>query len=70
MNFLGAKVVPVTAGQRTLKEAVNEAMRDWVTNVRTTHYPRVSKRGLLGRAISRQHLNDCCRGIGCRYETS
>ncbi len=38
MNFLGAKVVPVTAGQRTLKEAVNEAMRDWVTNVRTTHY--------------------------------
>ena len=30
MKFLGAKVVPVTAGQRTLKEAVNEAMRDWV----------------------------------------
>ncbi len=38
MQFLGAKVVPVTAGQATLKEAVNEAMRDWVTNVRTTHY--------------------------------
>lgn len=38
MQLLGAKVVPVTAGQRTLKEAVNEAMRDWVTNVRTTHY--------------------------------
>ncbi len=38
MEFLGAKVVPVTAGQATLKEAVNEAMRDWVTNVRTTHY--------------------------------
>lgn len=38
MRFLGAKVVPVTAGQATLKEAVNEAMRDWVTNVRTTHY--------------------------------
>jgi len=38
MNFLGAKVVPVTAGQATLKEAINEAMRDWVTNVRTTHY--------------------------------
>lgn len=38
MNFLGAKVVPVTAGQATLKEAVNEAMRDWVTNVRSTHY--------------------------------
>lgn len=38
MQLLGAKVVPVTVGQRTLKEAVNEAMRDWVTNVRTTHY--------------------------------
>jgi tryptophan synthase beta chain len=38
MRFLGAKVVPVTAGQATLKEAVNEAMRDWVTNVRHTHY--------------------------------
>jgi tryptophan synthase beta chain len=38
MNMLGATVVPVHAGQRTLKEAINEAMRDWVTNVRTTHY--------------------------------
>src|SRR6266704_695595 len=38
MKFLGAKVVPVTVGQATLKEAINEAMRDWVTNVRTTHY--------------------------------
>jgi tryptophan synthase beta chain len=38
MNMLGAQVVPVTAGQRTLKEAVNEAMRDWVTHVRHTHY--------------------------------
>ncbi len=38
MRFLGAKVVPVAAGQATLKEAVNEAMRDWVTNVRSTHY--------------------------------
>lgn len=38
MRFLGAKVVAVTAGQATLKEAVNEAMRDWVTNVRNTHY--------------------------------
>src|SRR5438067_579810 len=38
MRFLGAKVVPVSAGQATLKEAINEAMRDWVTNVRTTHY--------------------------------
>ncbi|MGA4645122.1 tryptophan synthase subunit beta [Limisphaera sp. 4302-co] len=38
MKLLGAEVVPVTAGQQTLKEAINEAMRDWVTNVRTTHY--------------------------------
>jgi tryptophan synthase beta chain len=38
MKFLGAEVVPVTAGQATLKEAINEAMRDWVTNVRSTHY--------------------------------
>src|SRR5437588_3301748 len=38
MQFLGAKVVTVTAGQATLKEAISEAMRDWVTNVRTTHY--------------------------------
>jgi tryptophan synthase beta chain len=38
MRLLGADVRPVTAGQRTLKEAINEAMRDWVTNVRTTHY--------------------------------
>src|SRR4029453_4691369 len=38
MKFLGATVVPVTVGQATLKEAINEAMRDWVTNVRTTHY--------------------------------
>lgn len=38
MKMLGAEVVPVHAGQRTLKEAVNEAMRDWVTHVRSTHY--------------------------------
>jgi tryptophan synthase beta chain len=38
MKMLGAEVVPVTAGQQTLKEAINEAMRDWVTNIRTTHY--------------------------------
>ena len=38
MKMLGAEVVSVTAGQKTLKEAVNEAMRDWVTHVRHTHY--------------------------------
>ncbi|NNJ70191.1 MAG: tryptophan synthase subunit beta [Kiritimatiellales bacterium] len=44
MESLGATVVPVTVGQATLKEAVNEAMRDWVTNIRTTHY-------ILGSAL-------------------
>jgi len=38
MNLLGAKVVPVHSGSRTLKDATNEAIRDWVTNVETTHY--------------------------------
>ena len=44
MRLLGAKVVPVTCGSRTLKDAINEAMRDWVTNVSNTHY-------LLGSAL-------------------
>ncbi|MGI8819989.1 MAG: tryptophan synthase subunit beta [Chthoniobacterales bacterium] len=44
MRFLGATVVSVIAGQATLKEAINEAMRDWVTNVRSTHY-------ILGSAL-------------------
>jgi len=44
MNLLGAEVRSVEAGQKTLKEAVNEALRDWVTNVRTTHY-------ILGSAL-------------------
>ncbi len=44
MESLGAKVVAVTVGQQTLKEAVNEAMRDWVTNIRSTHY-------ILGSAL-------------------
>ena len=38
MKLLGAEVIPVTSGSRTLKDAINEAMRDWVTNVETTHY--------------------------------
>ena len=38
MKLLGAKVNPVTSGSRVLKDACNEALRDWVTNVRTTHY--------------------------------
>src|SRR3989441_7052733 len=38
MRMLGAEVIGVESGSRTLKDAINEAMRDWVTNVRTTHY--------------------------------
>ncbi|HKZ52685.1 MAG TPA: tryptophan synthase subunit beta [Candidatus Acidoferrales bacterium] len=38
MQLLGAEVIPVAAGSRTLKDAINEAMRDWVTNVEDTHY--------------------------------
>jgi tryptophan synthase beta chain len=44
MKLLGATVIPVESGSRTLKDAVNEALRDWVTNVRTTYY-------LLGSAM-------------------
>ncbi len=44
MRLLGAKVTPVESGSRTLKDAINEALRDWVTNVRTTYY-------LLGSAL-------------------
>jgi tryptophan synthase beta chain len=38
MRLLGAEVIPVKTGSRTLKDAINEALRDWVTNVETTHY--------------------------------
>jgi tryptophan synthase beta chain len=38
MKLLGAKVIPIESGSRTLKDAMNEALRDWVTNVATTHY--------------------------------
>ena len=44
MQLLGAEVRPVTSGTKTLKDATNEALRDWVTNVRTTHY-------LIGSAV-------------------
>lgn len=44
MKMLGATVVPVLTGSATLKDAINEAMRDWVTNVRDTHY-------IIGSAI-------------------
>ncbi|MBN1311302.1 MAG: tryptophan synthase subunit beta, partial [Anaerolineae bacterium] len=44
MKLLGAEVIPVESGSKTLKDAINEAIRDWVTNVRATHY-------LLGSAL-------------------
>ena len=44
MQLLGAEVIPVEAGTHTLKDAINEAIRDWVTNVETTHY-------LIGSAV-------------------
>ncbi len=44
MRLLGAKVIPVRSGSRTLKDAINAALRDWIANVRTTHY-------LLGSAV-------------------
>ncbi|HEX5595588.1 MAG TPA: tryptophan synthase subunit beta [Micromonosporaceae bacterium] len=61
MRMLGATVIPVTTGSRTLKDAVNEALRDWVANVEQTHY-------LLGTA-SGPHpfpamVRDFVRGIG------
>ena len=49
MKLLGAEVRPVTSGTQTLKDAINEAIRDWVTNVRDTHY-------LLGSALDHIHI--------------
>jgi tryptophan synthase beta chain len=61
MRLLGATVVPVGTGSRTLKDAINEALRDWVTNVDTTHY-------LLGTAAGPHPfpamVRDFVRGIG------
>ena len=50
MRLLGAEVMGVDSGSRTLKDAINEAMRDWVTNVGTTHY-------LLGLGAGRASLS-------------
>ncbi len=61
MRMLGATVIPVTTGSRTLKDAINEALRDWVTNVEHTHY-------LLGTAAGPHPfpamVRDFVRGIG------
>ena len=61
MQLLGAEVIPVTSGSRTLKDAINEALRDWVATVDDTHY-------LLGTAAGAHPfpamVRDFCRGIG------
>jgi tryptophan synthase beta chain len=69
MSLLGAKVIPVASGSRTLKDAINEAMRDWVTHCRTTHYilgsvlgahpyPRMVRdfQSVIGREARAQYL--------------
>jgi len=71
MKMLGAKVVAVQSGSRTLKDAINEAMRDWVTNIVTTHYiigsavgphpfPTIVKdfQSVIGREARAQMLNE------------
>ncbi len=72
MELMGATVIPVTAGSRTLKDATNEALRDWVTNVTTTHYiigsvvgpdpfPRIVRdfQAVIGREARAQVLERC-----------
>jgi tryptophan synthase beta chain len=74
MELMGARVVPVTSGTRTLKDATNEALRDWVTNVDTTHYiigsvvgpdpfPRLVRdfQAVIGREARPQVLERCGR---------
>ncbi|MEO8227989.1 MAG: tryptophan synthase subunit beta [Gemmatimonadota bacterium] len=74
MELLGATVVPVTSGTRTLKDATNEALRDWVTNVPTTHYiigsvvgpdpyPRMVRdfQSIIGREARQQMLDRYAR---------
>ena len=69
MRLLGTEVVPVESGTRTLKDAINEALRDWVTNVESTHYligsvvgphpyPMLVRdfQSVIGREARRQHL--------------
>ncbi len=59
MRLLGAEVRGVESGSRTLKDAINEAMRDWVTNVRTTHY-------LLGSVLGAHPYPTMVRAIFTR----
>ena len=74
MELMGARVEPVTSGSRTLKDAINEAIRDWVTNVGNTHYLLGSAVGphpyplmvrdfqlIIGREARQQILDKCSR---------
>ena len=78
MKLLGAKVEPVNSGSRTLKDAINEAMRDWVSNVHNTHYLLGSVLGphpyplmvrnfhrIIGQEARRQVLEACGRLPDC-----
>jgi len=56
MKMLGAQVVPAESGSKTLKDAINEAMRDWVTNIRTTHY-------IIGSAVGPHPFPDIVRDL-------
>merc|ERR1712139_663602 len=56
MKMLGAQVVPAESGSKTLKDAINEAMRDWVTNIRTTHY-------IIGSAVGPHPFPDIVREL-------
>lgn len=58
MRLLGADVRPVTSGTRTLKDATSEAIRDWVTNVETTHY-------ILGSVAGPHPFPMMVRGLSC-----
>jgi tryptophan synthase beta chain len=58
MRLLGAKVTPVESGSRTLKDAINETLRDWVTNVRTTYY-------ILGSALGPHPYPMMVRDLHC-----
>jgi len=75
MKLLGAKVIPVTSGSKTLKDAMNEAIRDWVTNVRNTFYIIGSVAGahpyplmvrefqsVIGQEAKKQFQKKCRRG--------
>ena len=62
MKLLGAEVVSVKSGSRTLKDAINEAIRDWVTNVRTTHY-------LLGSVVGPHPLSDAGERLPVGYRS-